>query len=118
MWYFVLNEWLPPVSDALNPLPGIYLSKSGMSFPVPEWEHGHLVTVAGFALGIAARLGVPALGAQCLRAHGNRAPDGLARVSHRCRSARCWDGWRAARRRRWNCRCAATSTSPAAAPSP
>jgi len=54
MWYFVLNEWLPPVSEALNPFPGIFLSKSGMSFPVPEWEQGHLVTVAGFAVGIAA----------------------------------------------------------------
>ncbi len=53
MWYFVLNEWLPPVSDALNPLPGIFLSKSGMAFPIPEWEHGHLVTIAGMALGIA-----------------------------------------------------------------
>jgi general L-amino acid transport system permease protein len=53
MWYFVLNEWLPPVSDALNPVPGIFLSKSGMSFPVPEWEHGHLVTLAGLLLGIA-----------------------------------------------------------------
>ena len=54
MWYFVLNEWLPPVADALNPLPGIFLSKSGMSFPVPEWEHGHLITLAGLALGIVA----------------------------------------------------------------
>ena len=53
MWYFVLNEWLPPVSEALNPFPGIFLSKSGMSFPVPEWEQGHLVTVVGLALGIA-----------------------------------------------------------------
>ncbi|MEO8345980.1 MAG: amino acid ABC transporter permease [Betaproteobacteria bacterium] len=54
MWYFVLNEWLPPVSEALNPFPGIFLSKSGMSFPIPEWEGGHLVTVAGLAVGIAA----------------------------------------------------------------
>jgi general L-amino acid transport system permease protein len=53
MWYFVLNEWLPPVSEALHPLPGIFLSKSGMSFPIPEWEPGHLVTVAGIAMGIA-----------------------------------------------------------------
>jgi general L-amino acid transport system permease protein len=51
MWYFVLNEWLPPVAEALHPLPGIFLSKSGMSFPVPEWEQGHLVTLVGLALG-------------------------------------------------------------------
>jgi general L-amino acid transport system permease protein len=54
MWYFVLNEWLPPVSEALHPMPGIFLSKSGMSFPVPEWEQGHVVTLAGLALGCAA----------------------------------------------------------------
>jgi len=53
MWYFVLNEWLPPVSEALHPLPGIFLSKSGMSFPVPEWEQGHLVTLAGLVVGLA-----------------------------------------------------------------
>jgi len=54
MWYTALSAWLPPLSDAMNPLPGIFLSKSGMSFPVPEWEQGHLVSLAGLALGIAA----------------------------------------------------------------
>jgi general L-amino acid transport system permease protein len=54
MWYFVLNEWLPPVSEALHPLPGLFLSKSGMSFPIPEWEQGHLLTLAGLVLGLAA----------------------------------------------------------------
>ncbi len=54
MWYIVLNgDWLPPAAEALHPLPGIFLSKSGMSFPVPEWEQGHLVTLAGFAIGVA-----------------------------------------------------------------
>jgi general L-amino acid transport system permease protein len=57
MWYFILNEWLPPVSEALNPFPGIFLSKSGMSFPVPEWERGHLVTLIGLLLGIAGAWG-------------------------------------------------------------
>jgi len=53
MWYTVLNgDWLPPASEALHPLPGIFLSKSGMSFPVPEWEQGHGVSLAGFAIGI------------------------------------------------------------------
>ncbi len=54
MWYFILNEWLPPVSDALHPLPGIFLSKSGMSFPVPVWESGYVVMLAGLVLGVAA----------------------------------------------------------------
>lgn len=52
MWYFMLNEWLPPVSEALHPFPGIFLSKSGMSFPVPEWDWGYLVTLGGVALGL------------------------------------------------------------------
>lgn len=33
MWYFMLAELLPPVSEALQPLPHVYLSKSGLSFP-------------------------------------------------------------------------------------
>jgi general L-amino acid transport system permease protein len=106
MWYFVLNEWLPPVSDALNPFPGIFLSKSGMSFPVPEWEHGHLVTVAGFAWA-SPRLGVPAMGAQCLQRTGVARPMVWPALPS-LPSARCWDGLRVARRRRWNCRCATT----------
>ena len=42
-----------PVAEALHPLPGVFLSKSGMSFPIPDWEQGHLVTVAGILFGIA-----------------------------------------------------------------
>ena len=53
MWYAVLSGGLPPLAEALNPLPGIFLSKSGMSFPIPEWEPGHLAMLAGTALGIA-----------------------------------------------------------------
>ena len=53
MWYFVLTEWLPQIDDALNPLPGVYLSKSGMSFPIPVWERGHVVTLVGIVIGVA-----------------------------------------------------------------
>lgn len=34
-WYFLLTEKLPPVSDALEFMPGFFLSKSGLAFPVP-----------------------------------------------------------------------------------
>ena len=51
MWYFMLNEWLPPVSEALHPFPGVFLSKSGMAFPIPVWEAGHLITAAGLLAG-------------------------------------------------------------------
>ena len=42
MGYFMLTELLPPVDEALNPLPGIYASKSGLQFAVPVWNAGHL----------------------------------------------------------------------------
>jgi general L-amino acid transport system permease protein len=32
-WYFLLAEKLPPAAAALNPLPGVFLSKSGLAFP-------------------------------------------------------------------------------------
>src|SRR6185295_19146192 len=40
MWYFILTTLLPPVSEALHLGPGLYVSKSGLSFPVPEWGLG------------------------------------------------------------------------------
>jgi len=53
MWYFVLNEWLPPVSEALHPFPGVFLSKSGMSFPIPVWGQGYVVMLFGLLAGMA-----------------------------------------------------------------
>jgi general L-amino acid transport system permease protein len=47
MWYLLLNELLPPVIEALNPAPGIYLSKGGLAFPVPVWAPGFGLIVAG-----------------------------------------------------------------------
>jgi len=33
--YLLLVEWLPPANEALQPLPGVWLSKGGLSFPWP-----------------------------------------------------------------------------------
>ncbi len=41
MWYFALTELLPASGEALKLGPGLFLSKSGMSFPWPLWEAGH-----------------------------------------------------------------------------
>ena len=41
MWYIVFTEVLPPISEAIRLAPGVYLSKSGMSFPWPVWAAGH-----------------------------------------------------------------------------
>ncbi|MBW8830014.1 MAG: ABC transporter permease subunit [Burkholderiales bacterium] len=38
MWYFALTELLPASNDAVHVAPGIFLSKSGLSFP--WWEAG------------------------------------------------------------------------------
>jgi len=54
MWYFILTTLLPPVSEALHLGPGIYVSKSGMSFPIPEWELGQGLAGIGIVVGIIA----------------------------------------------------------------
>ncbi len=40
MWYFALTELLPPIEDALQPLPGCFFSKNGLQFPLLSWEGG------------------------------------------------------------------------------
>jgi general L-amino acid transport system permease protein len=53
MWYLLLNELLPPVAEALNPAPGMYLSKGGFAFPVPVWAPGYGLMLAGAIAGVA-----------------------------------------------------------------
>ncbi|MFO1217709.1 MAG: ABC transporter permease subunit [Burkholderiaceae bacterium] len=52
IWYFVLTEKLPPIEEALQPLPGVFFSKNGLQFPHPTWAEGHLFTLLGAALGV------------------------------------------------------------------
>jgi len=51
MWYFVITDWFPETASALQPLPGVYLSKNGLSLPVPIWEAGHLGVFIGLLIG-------------------------------------------------------------------
>ncbi|MBE7417318.1 MAG: ABC transporter permease subunit [Ideonella sp.] len=53
IWYFVLTEMLPPIEEALRPLPGVFFSKNGLQFPHPVWAPGHWATLAGFVAGVA-----------------------------------------------------------------
>lgn len=53
MWYLLLNELLPPASEALSPAPGMYLSKGGFAFPLPIWSAGYEFIVAGGIGGLA-----------------------------------------------------------------
>ncbi|HXC39383.1 MAG TPA: ABC transporter permease subunit [Burkholderiales bacterium] len=52
MWYFIMTDRLPDTEGALNPLPGFFLSKNGLSFPVPVWATGHIGTLAGLVAGM------------------------------------------------------------------
>ncbi len=54
MWYFALTEFLPPIEEALHPLPGVFFSKNGLQFGLPLWDPGHWGTVAGVVLGAVA----------------------------------------------------------------
>ncbi len=53
MWYLLFTEVLPAAQDAwtLGPL---FLSKGGLSFPIPLWESGHLWGLIGLIAGAAA----------------------------------------------------------------
>jgi general L-amino acid transport system permease protein len=73
IWYFVLTEMLPPIEEALRPLPGVYFSKNGLQFPHPEWAPGHWATVLGFLAGCVGVWGWSRFAAMRLAATG-RAP--------------------------------------------
>lgn len=51
MWYLLFTEALPAAADAwtLGPL---FLSKGGLSFPIPIWAAGHLWAAIGLVAGI------------------------------------------------------------------
>ncbi len=57
MWYLLFTEMLPPIADAIRLGPGVYVSKSGISFPLPVWESGHAAAFAGLVAGAFAAWG-------------------------------------------------------------
>lgn len=54
MWYFVLTALLPPVTDALQPVAGVFLSQSGLQYPIPIWGHAHVFAALGLGAGCGA----------------------------------------------------------------
>ena len=50
-WYSLITGGLPTSTEALNPLPGVYLSKSGLSYGVPLYDLVHVYVIAAFVLG-------------------------------------------------------------------
>jgi general L-amino acid transport system permease protein len=54
VFWLVVFQQLPHVREALNPLPGIYLSQRGLKIPVFDWNAGLQLALAGLALALAA----------------------------------------------------------------
>lgn len=52
-WYALIAEALPGPRQALNPLPGVFLSARGLKFPEPVWQTTHLLMFVAFLVGIA-----------------------------------------------------------------
>ncbi len=59
-WYAIISENLPGPRDALNPLPGVFLSNRGIAVPVPVEHPAYWWTIGALLLGITGALGVSA----------------------------------------------------------
>ncbi len=51
MWYLLFTEALPAAAEAWKIGP-MFLSKGGLSFPIPVWASGHLWALVGLVAGI------------------------------------------------------------------
>jgi general L-amino acid transport system permease protein len=52
MWYLILTDVLPPLSDAISIGGVFFLSNNGFKFPVPVWGLGQALAGAGAVLGV------------------------------------------------------------------
>jgi len=53
-WYTVITQLLPAVREALQPLPGVVLSKSGLQFPTVIYQPEQLPVIIVFAVSVVA----------------------------------------------------------------
>lgn len=53
-WYMIFLEMLPATRQALQPVSGVYLSNSGLRFPVPAAAEGWTLLAVGVVIGIVA----------------------------------------------------------------
>ena len=51
VWYLLMTEWLPDADAAMSLFGLVYLSKGGLSYPVPVWEFAHGLALFGAVLG-------------------------------------------------------------------
>jgi general L-amino acid transport system permease protein len=57
MSYLLLTEWLPNPGEPLSLFGSIFLSKGGLSFPVPVWSFAHALIAIGLLAGAAFAFG-------------------------------------------------------------
>ena len=53
-WYSLITEGLPLPRQALQPLPGVFVTNRGLFMPLPLWHPGFTLVLAAFALAVAA----------------------------------------------------------------
>jgi general L-amino acid transport system permease protein len=75
IWYFMLTEFLPPIDEALQPLPDVYFSKNGLQFPIPVWATGHVWLAAGLVAGCLAAWGWARFARRRLERTGHPLPE-------------------------------------------
>ena len=102
MWYFVLNEWLPPpprrcISSGVLPEQERYVVPGSRMGTRAAGDRCAGSRVASLALGL------PAVGAPRIRTHRHRTTMWWPAIAIVIGGA-LRDGWPAARRRRWTCR--------------
>ena len=51
MWYLLFTEYLPAVNEAVNIGQMLFLSKNGVSYPIPVWKLGHTLAMYGAVAG-------------------------------------------------------------------
>lgn len=56
VWYALITESMPPVRQALNPLPGVFLSQRGITIPIPAADPVWAWVFVAFLVGFAASL--------------------------------------------------------------
>jgi general L-amino acid transport system permease protein len=57
-WYFVVTDWLPTASEALQILPHVFLSKGGLAIPWLQVSGDHVATPGWFDLPLRGELAV------------------------------------------------------------
>jgi general L-amino acid transport system permease protein len=58
LWYALITQAFPLPRQALNPLPGVFLSARGIRLPTPVWGPTHLAMLVALIVGIAAAFAV------------------------------------------------------------